>query len=255
MNWIFAKCIFFKLQSSVICCVRREKPQMKTEEKKPSGKKTSQADERQTDDRMLGKIHCFFFRSPSGLSPSSSPKERARRDEMMISSTSSFLHTHHTYGACLLYICRVVPWSLRRRLFARLLSSQIVCIVVRTGRSWSHGPSGAICRLCLFSVCVCVSLFFLLLLPLSVDAPSRLCSPLQTLCSVATPLHYTAVPLYTHDKTFAAFNFLRTKKESKRVLGAERVRSFYFIFSLDSLRRKRIWRPFSHSSGNIALLR
>jgi hypothetical protein len=95
--------IFFKI--TIVCHLLRpaRKTSNENRKKKPSGKKTSKADERQTDDRMLGKIHCFFFRSPSGLSPSSSPKERARRDEMMISSTSSFLHTHHTAPVCYIF--------------------------------------------------------------------------------------------------------------------------------------------------------
>lgn len=84
--------------------------------------------------------------------------------------------------------------------------SQIVCSSTHRKILIARAIWHYLSSLPFFSVCLCVA-FFLLFLPLSVDAPSRLCSPLQTLCSVATPLHYTAVPLYTHDKTFAAFNF------------------------------------------------
>ncbi len=177
LNWIFAKCVFFL--STIVCHLLRpaQKPQMKTE--KPSGRKT---DERQTDDRMLGKIHCCFFRSfLLPVSPAVLRKGKNKKDTAM----KRWFHQHrlsftHTHTAPVCYIFAVVPWSLRRRLFARLLSFFFSFFpnsslsapedLDRTG----HLALSAVVSPFLFCVCVTFCL------PLG-DAPSRLCSPLQTL--------------------------------------------------------------------------
>lgn len=110
-----------------------------------------------------------------------------------------------------------------------------------------------------FFLCVCVSPFFFFF-SLSRLMRHRDCVLLCRLCVVLRRRYTTQ-----------QFRSIRTIKHLPRLIsagdrGEKRIKEgpwcwartfvlFYFIFSLDSLRRKRIWRPFSHSSGNIALLR